>query len=62
MTMNKPSEEYTFEEWFEKLKYDYSTIKNENERLQSYTELLQVVLKYHKIEYPPYHSSEEQDF
>jgi hypothetical protein len=60
--MFKPSEEYTLEECFEKLKYDYSTIKNENDRLQSYTELLQAVLKYHKIEYPPYHSPEEIDY
>lgn len=60
--MCKPSEEYTLEDCFEKLCYDYSIMKDEHDRLNAYTELLQSVLKYHKIEYPSYDSPEELDF
>jgi len=60
--MFKPSEEYTLEDCFEKLRCDYSVIKNENDRLKAYVELLQVNLEINKINYPSYDLKDESYF
>jgi len=46
----------------DQLKYTYTKLKEDYERLQAYKELLIKVLEYYKIKYPCYDLSEEIEF
>ncbi|NPE20469.1 hypothetical protein [Fusibacter sp. A1] len=61
--MYKPqAPDIELETCLEQLKAAYSEVKGDNERLQSYADLLQAILEYHKIDYPAFESPEEQNF
>jgi len=47
------------DESFEQLRYSYTQIKEEHDRLHSYNDLLIKILEYYKITYPPYNSPDE---
>lgn len=61
--MSKLQKDYkALEECFEQVRHLYNETKFENERLQSYTKLLQSVLDYHNIKYPSIQLEEDIDF
>ena len=52
----------TQEESFEELKYLYNELKESNEKLEAYTDILESILKYFEIPYPPYILINKVDF
>lgn len=47
------------DESFDQLRYSYTQLKEEHDRLQSYNDLLVKILEYYKITYPAYYSPDE---
>jgi hypothetical protein len=47
------------DESFEELRYSYTQLKKEHDRLRVYNDLLIKILEYYKITYPPYYSPDE---
>lgn len=60
--LKSPSSYEQLEGCFEQLKTAYSEIKNDNERLQSYADILKAILEFHKINYPSFEDPEELNF
>lgn len=63
MLVSKLQKEYeALEACFEQIRHLYNETKCENERLQSYTQLLQSVLDHYNINYPSIQLEEDIDF
>jgi hypothetical protein len=61
--MLKPPSAYEqLEDCFEQLKTAYSEIKDDNERLESYVDILKAILEFHRIDYPSFEDPEELNF
>ena len=58
--MSSLQEKHTIQdESFDQLRYSYTQLKDDYERLKSYNDLLIKILEYYKITYPTYYSSDE---
>ena len=58
--MCSSQEERTAEvESFDQLRYSYTQLKEDYDRLEVYNDLLIKILEYYKITYPPYNSPDE---
>jgi hypothetical protein len=60
--LKSPSAYEQLEDCFEQLKTAYSEIKDDNERLQSYADILKAILEFRRIDYPSFDDSEELKF
>lgn len=58
--MRGPQEERIAEdESFEELRYSFTQLTKDHDRLRVYNDLLIKILEYYKITYPPYYSPDE---